>query len=1008
MRKVRKEVLEQQISQLLKSNADSVLAEFRARVLEIKDLECAKEERDRLFEKLFFSFSLFYDMKQQGLSPADKQSLLLVFFEECGAIHQSNHNLLTPARVAKLRALVAEIKIENLTDYEFTNFAKNLDLIGFGQTSAFQSAELGLSFLRNGLERLRDVGYKGTNWTKSSIHFLLHCNNLGLILQPIPQEIQLLLAPIFDNIGRFIARHPDNLNFSESDIQASLDLLLYSQRILKLPINEEALAIIVKVAPQDKKIPSKPHREIFAKLAEFLENKEGAEGEWKHKAQASASSEEKIIFGGVVSIGMEESYFEIDGIAVKKGDIVVRNLVTNEVLLVIEIDGPPHFLSSQIKTGKTRARDEVARAMLGTDRFMVIDMKDFNLFRHLKQQASESDSKKSFEELEFLHRVQDVIQRELDKMAQSQATAAKEKTPKKVKPEEESVKPQAAAKTPPPQIPQKTIEEIKSDLQKELWILLEQSATTDYFLDKIEEILSDPIFATIPVEAIKDQASNLNPFDYALRKFNQAASREEKQQLEILLKLLWVNGFDNQNRGLIDGAITYPPELNRALGRTAVAAEVEKTANLNSLLINARRGSFRLIKVALERGGLPLELDEKTKANITELTEIAITQNKKGASYLLKFLQQQPWFAEIEEEVFIKALKDSNDDVAQFFLEQKKGKKSEFFRKIFHSNEHLLPKIYNFESYEISQKLDAEIAKDHELVKKMARAVAESPDPCHVRDTEHFYQIILTSVDEQSAEILLCKAISHLEKNTDKDSKKAEKLLARSAKLGSNDAKIILANIYDLSNRTAQAIPLFRELAAAGNGNAFFALASIEMDPQEKLRLLNEAALLKQPRALGMQAYHRFEKLKTPNLSPAEITKLASEALSLAQESANLGDVESLNNLGSFYMQGLAGKVDQGKKEKAVDFFRAAVSKKSASGAFNLACFHRDEDKPQALKFYNLCIEFCRPSEINIAAKARENIAKLEVELSAGDPRSSATAARVTSVVTSKKITPRQ
>lgn len=992
MSRNRDKTLQTEFSQLAASSPETVIENFRILASQIENFDISKTERDKLFAQLENSFFQFYQSQEATFSAAQKQNLLLSFFEEFAAIRRTNHNILNAAGIENLSTLIDQINFENLSADELINLATNFDLIGCSQEQILK-AETSQALLASGLRKFMAVEYKGVKWIKNATHFFLHCNNLGLF----KPENAAQLMPILENISHFILSRQQYLGFSEVDSQASLDFLLYARHVLKLPINPDALSIIAKIAPQDKKTPSQPHREIFNKLVEFLRNKKGDHGQWQHPAKAASEKpEDQIIFGGVVLISMEESYFEIDGISVKKGDIVVRNLVSGEILLVIEIDGPSHFLSDKIKTGKTKGRNEVASAMLGAERFMTIDMQNFNLFRNLKQQASK-DSKPSFEEIDFLQRIQDIIQIELDKIASEQASAKKPTAkPAPAATGETPATPapaaaMAAASAAPP--PQKTIAEIAAELQEKLWMLLKQGPAASHFLEKIEEILSDPIFTALAFEEIKDKTTNLNPFDYALEKFNLEKSQdgEKSETLEILLQLLWINGFENQKKELINPAISYPPSLNCALGKAAPAqAASTQATNLNSLLINARRGNFHLVKVALQRNGLPGEMDEKDKKHLIELTEIAIARKEKGDNYLLDFLQPQPWFAAIEKEVFIKALNDSNDKLVQFFLTEKKGKKIKFFLEIFHANKHLLPKIYDFKFWETTKKLEEKISKDDELVAAMPQAVAESASHFHVSYLERLHEILLQSSNEKSAEILLCKAIALANKADEKSLQKAEKLLKSACKLGSVDAKIILAQIYDDSDRVREAIPLWEELAALGSASAYFALSTIESDQTKKFALLDKAAELKQPRALGIKATMAFHELHRSfqRHEPEEQLKIKMAAIqSYILEAVALGDVESLANLGTFYLSGIFGAIDEEKKTMAFNLFKEAGEKGFSGGWLHLGeCYQRGDgvamDKIKAAKLYKLALKLYHPNEDpNIKELGELRLANVTAEL---------------------------
>ena len=172
------------------------------------------------------SFSISYNSKRETLSPSEKQKLLLDFFEEFANIRHNCHNVLQSSRVLQLAELIPQIDSKKLTAHEIQDLAKNFDLIGFNCAAIFSKPETANIFLENGLGKLTSAKYHGAKWIKNSIHFLVHCKNLGLLGAGNSQETKGVIISIINEISQFIAENSDNLNFNESDAQASLDILL--------------------------------------------------------------------------------------------------------------------------------------------------------------------------------------------------------------------------------------------------------------------------------------------------------------------------------------------------------------------------------------------------------------------------------------------------------------------------------------------------------------------------------------------------------------------------------------------------------------------------------------------------------------------------------------------------------------------------------------------------------------------------------------------------------------
>jgi TPR repeat protein len=916
--------LKAEISELRKVDSKKFLPNFKNCIARIKAAQCTKEEYVNLFESLEISLSLYFVPKLAAPLNNVDQSLLLLFFEEFALLRKDHKNLVSEKRLENFARLISAIDVTKLSPQEISRLVKNLDQIGFGIAPDFSKSDLPAKLVNQALNSFQNSFYKGEQWTKNVMHFLAHCKNLGWLKQ---SQENPLLHSILHSASNFITEHEGNIDFSEIDAQASFDVLLYAEYVLENKSFEGAQAVVMPLLSSSTDFSSKAHHQVFARIKDFLMNQKEVSDQWSHVPEAKQN---KIIYGGVVSIGIEEPYLEINGKTAKRGDIVVRNLINGEIIFLIEVDGLPHFLTDKIKTGKTRARDELAKEILGEERFITIDKHNFDFFRRLRQGNTESKS----QETEFLHKIQNIIQSELQKTHQA-TTIHKEKPPEVLTQTTAlETSPKTLSSSPPNKAarqedPRKSTYEIRENLKRIFWKILE-----DPKAGNIEEILSDSNFAPIIKQDLCNSKNGLNPFDYLLDRFNLSADQKEKDLFSDMLKILWIYGFSNQNKKLIKEKITYPTQLHRALDLETKAL----TINIEEALRNARHGKFHLINIALERDNLPSEVAESDTENFSQLLRYALL-NQKHSKLLLSTMQQQSWFKEIEGKVFIKAVENSDDAIALNFLFRKKELGKFFFREIFTKHGDLMPKIYDFQ-YSLTTELLEQELKKFDLVK--------------------------------SSETLFRKAYAYaFGSGVSRDLAKAAHLLQtiKEPRKGSNEieiklhreAQLFLADIYieqGESHCTKAAKIYERYLKFDVDGSINFALSEfIFFDKEKRLGFLKAAADLKHPTAMGLYGASFLDDA-IENGSLERVT----QAVNLFKEGVKGKDIESLVCLGNVYLRGIIKMPTKEEgDQKAFELFKEAMQKGSASGALNLAeCYElgvgTQKDLREAKKYYNIAV----------------------------------------------------
>jgi TPR repeat protein len=889
---ISKEELGLKISALARLNPSEVMANFTALTKQIEQFD--SRQRDEFFEKLLVSFSLFHNFSaQEFVSPQQKQQVLLEFFHEFGKVRGAYSNVISrPANVKNLETLAQEITIDELSPSQLRHFATNLDLVGLDANLAFKDKAAAQRFLAKGLQQLTDSKFKGEEWIKNSTHFLLHCKNLGLLSKEAPPELMLQVNAILQNISNFVISYEENLNFSASDSQSCLDVFLYAKYVLDFDLDENAENIIARLNQSLAKPtqPSKAQLDIFDSIKNFLENKRGGKEQWRHKPRTQKgkeANENEIIFADILAITLEGAILENGGVVEKRADIVVKNIATGEIILVIEIDGPSHFLGDK-ETGKTRARNELESAIF-KDRCLVIDFSKFGFYRTLKQQTDSRSGEKTFEELKFLDTLSDLLQDELDKIAKAQEEKVKfeEAAPRAAKKEESK---KAAPKK--PVIIVKSKDEITVELLRDFWKIVNLQTIDDEALTRLDEILSNQIFRQISRTEFKE-----SPFDIALQNFNQAA---ENTNATMLLNLLWIEGFECQNRALILSEKQYPQELYGALGKERPPEKVK----LNPLMVNqARRGNFKFMETLSRAEFLAKPVSDQDQKIIADLAKILLEKNPKSATRFFALMAGAPCFVSIEEEIFASAIISSNDEIASFLLERKKQESGKFFIDFFEKNPELISSIYDFKQYRTIGLLERQIERALQLSSAVIDKLAQSSNS---RNASYCHELLVRIADKipkpSCPQALLIKAQAYAvgTDNVSKNLRKALEVLNlllqdKSLDLKTrHEAKLCLSIAFEEQKKHKEALAIYKEIAEEGNAMACYILStSTLLSEREQVFFLKRAADLKFPKAVGLVAIWHMEGMFGTVINEAL-------GLSMLQEGIKLGDVESMGNLGSF------------------------------------------------------------------------------------------------------------
>jgi len=882
------EALSAQISGFARTAVDAAPEQLQAICSQIKKLRYTKEERAKLFEKLQLSFTLFCNLHPEFLAKENGQNLLLNY---CEAFAQFRQNLLSDQQLKNLISLTVQIDFTKLSPAQLRNLAANFDKIGFGIASPFKDIEVAQNFLQQGLRSLQHTKYKGEEWTKNAMHFLIHCRNLGLMSGKVRSTNVEILRAVVADISTFI--NQNEFDFKASDAQASLDVLLYGRHSLKSKNLDSAIEKVAQLVGEKKDDSSKTHLAIFKKIVKFLENKKGGDDEWKHLAKKD-EEEKKFTYAGIIEIEVESDYLTQSGLVLKRGDIVVRNLTNGEIILVIEIDGPTHFLTKEIKTGKTQARDRFATKLLGENRVIIIDADSFTFFRSLQQQQNQSKA-----ELDFLVRVQQVLQSELDKTPQQSkagaaaaattskpeaGTAAAEPTQKAESEKTKAPETKAAAVT-KPAVKIKTKAERRAESLAAFWEVL--SGTSD---DNIEEILRDPSFYDIAPDDIRHPARGEAALDFAIKKLSTIVDPKQKTEYEDLIKTLWILGFEQEDKS----ASIASDELQRVFrsGESPVLKSEKRTHSLSRILSQANRGNFHFVNAALLKDGLPSELSQKEEFQLFQIAKLCLRQ---GDAKTIKLFRAQPWFEEIEERIFAEAVEDSDDQMAAIFLA---NHNADFFANFFSNREDLLRKIYDFK-FPTASALEQRL--EHiDLFNKVAQSLLDDLDSWRKKDMVLFSKVVLASIST-SSDVLAYKAFFYYHGIGVKEDKTiARKLMLEAIEKPSKNRKanIVLLSLFDEDNNSTAALKLTKTLLKEDISGEFHYYLSCKVNSEaERIRLLKKAAELKHPKSMGLIAVHYItgsygEKKDIP------------KAISLLEEAIAGGDVESITNLGTIYYEG--------------------------------------------------------------------------------------------------------
>lgn len=971
------EILGSIISGLPKSNPSEVIGILTSLTDEIRRLN--PKQRDEYFEKLLISFSLFYQLSAKKFdNPQQEKQILLKFFEEFGKIRSTHNNKIRDANLGNFKTLAQKIIIDELSPFELRHFATNLDLIGLEANAVFADKAAVEKFLAKGLQQLNASRFKGGMFIKNSVHFLLHCKNLGLLSKETAPELMAQVSEILQNISNFVISYGENLNFSTSDSQSCLDVFLYAKHVLGLEIDDNAENIIARLNQESARPtePSKVQSDIFDSIVDFFRNKEGEDGEWQHIPTVETSgAEKKMVFAGILAITIEGAILEKDGAVEKRADIVVSNIKTGEIILVIEVDGPSHFLGSKI-TGKTRARNELATALF-KDRHWVIDFSKFGFYRTLSQQISSDFNQENIEELKFLKELSELLQKELDKIAaanreekmESGGAAAQRPSSQPL----ETAKKEDRKKAAPKKIT-KNKEEIAAELLRDFYEIVNLKTIDDEALARLHDILYNKIFMEIPRDKFTEP-----PFDIALKNFNQAT---EKANATILLNLLAVEGFECQNRDLILPGIDYPQELYGALGKE----KPQEKSKLNPLMVmQARYGNFNFMKVLSREGFLAQLTSEEDQQIISDLAKILLEKNPKAAPSFFGLMKSQPWFLNIEQAIFAEAITSSNDEIALFFLKGHKETDREFFTDFFTKNPNLISKIFDFQQYKTSELLKSKIDLSA-LPKEAVEQLAYSSDARHAREQKLMMDIIAMIADATSPKAMVIQAQSLISSSktkksgAEKDRKEAEEILKNVLEDKSLDletkhqATLSLHSLLRDQERHKEAVTILRTIAKLeGDDSSAMACYILYeyskfspkiLEEEEGLLFLKRAADLKFPKAIAhVGSFHITGERNTE--------KNIDLGISMLKKAAELGDVNALAILGGHYMcQAVSPDVRDPKemRKSGMDLLRKAASEGDVDAIIYLGrCYNtgycetdQHPDTKKALFYFRKAIEILK------------------------------------------------
>lgn len=531
-----------------KFEPEEILGNFATLANQIQNLS-KKAGRDVLLDRLFTSFFLLLQKKE--VTP----EFALKIIDEVAQIRFHSKNILSKMPVDSINALLARIDVANLNPTQTRDLLKNLDFIGV-KFPDFRQGNLALTKV---VEAAKRASYKGCVWAKNIAHTLAHCKNIGLLNPPIDEFLREDLGRILERLANYLEKNRGNLGFEASDSGAALDVFLYCRHVLEIEYPKNYVALAAESFQRGEPKISPAQRKIFNKIIDFLQKGDAESGSWSHVA-AKENKGNKFIYAGIIEVELEGIWLEEAGDVIRTGDIVFRNLATGEIIMVVEVDGDPHFLSDVIKTPRTEARNQLMAAVLDSAKITVINVDEFGSFMGAAAAQDEAN---------FLCRIRKLLDSELAKQISEEAPRIPASKESETKSLPSSLMDKGVVVGDSKASSYKSSKgkfarnkkQIEEDLLIDFWSFLHKG---DF--NNMMEILSDPRFEAIKKHKVIDPETRRNPFDYvlALCKTTQAAEKYSET-----LRMLWIYGFENKEKALVVEGVNYPPELNAALGKEA-------------------------------------------------------------------------------------------------------------------------------------------------------------------------------------------------------------------------------------------------------------------------------------------------------------------------------------------------------------------------------------------------------------------------------------------------------
>ena len=315
------------------------------------------------------------------------KSNLNFFLKELANFFENNRTFYLDEE--KIRKILDKINDDNflngLTYRDLSNFAARLSSLGVNLELINSINPSYKKFFTKAFYEFSNSFYD-ENITGNAISFLLHTKNLGILEEePYKEQSIQVLTKIINFYNLDYLEQNFNTIFSQIDASQLVEIILYAKNILKIDesiINnfQRFENILARNFKPENPQPSKTQTKIINQIVSFLTNPNADLQEWQH---VPAKKEGVVTIAGVLEIITEGAYGELgdDKIPTKNCDILVRNKLTGEIILVIEVDGPSHFITT--KTGfrenpKTETRNRLLSTILPEDRIIKISQDDFD------------------------------------------------------------------------------------------------------------------------------------------------------------------------------------------------------------------------------------------------------------------------------------------------------------------------------------------------------------------------------------------------------------------------------------------------------------------------------------------------------------------------------------------------------------------------------------------------------------------------------------------------------